>query len=682
MKLIAHWLVWITLSLGWVATGAASGPIQKFVFIIPVYREFYNQNIGAVLESLAKQDLDGLPFRKIDVVFVVNNTTNVDEDIRLENQETVQFLRDLADNKPIRVHPNHNILKAVSRMPISQKLNIQVMDFTTPGRPHRNIGQIRDIGLKQVLASLEANQKERVLIAQLDADSVIRPQYIQNTVHAFEYSDLKFALMTMYYGDQPDSEERVYQRKITTDVRSAAYIFRAVVGDDFPGGGGPRIVATAQVLEEVGGVPHETLGEDVALIRNLRIKFPTRGRVLDNDVFAKYRARDDGYDAQIYKSRLGDPVEFSAYDMNTIADLPETLKLFERDPILHSLYQEALQNQMREHRLAVTRLRSLTAVLISDLQDGSLSMKPGLNYPALIANTWFQSMILHLIQQHDHDADKVMTSLTEKFPYYFSDPPLNISQDIARLRAATQVLLHRPFLKDPIQRSAYLSLIQKSFPQTTSRFLDEDLKALTARLESHKEFTAEELRGLMKAKSSPQFEQFRSKLEKAITKYLDNATHASDFGDVKYEELKDLILFAKYPAQIPLLQKMQQAALERWTGVFESARQTHQKNANGLWQCPGCKGFHLHEPPAYSSDSGRPPNVQYIEYMIGIAQDTGRSWSRDPELRRIFHPLFEKYRQTVDLGIPNMFKKEDLEKFQKLKESFAPARVCRLAHWR
>lgn len=486
MKFLAafglHLLFALTILTSAILTGAIPHPacaaalreneVTRFVMIVPVYRELYNQNIATLLQALAKQDLRGLPFQQIDVWFAVNNVDSAGSGIRTENQETVEYLRSLASGNMPRIHPRHHILTEIARNGVAQKLSIHVLDQTTPGYPTRNIGVVRDEAARTALQSYQGEDLNRVLLAHMDADSSFETNYIRSVVAAFEIQKLKFALLNMSYIDQIDSEARVYQRKILSDYQIAAYAFRMASDGGMPAGGSPRIVTTAQAFLDIGGVPHETVGEDTELIRRLRERYTSEGLFLDIPVYAKYRARDDGYDAAIYLRDLDKPVVFSDWQLET-KTLFQTFELWLRKmPLVHRLYEEALRQNLAEHREGVRQLKRFVAQVVHDRVRG-LEVDPAFpGFPPLAANDWFMNLIQSQIRLHGAKTGKILAHLEREFPYYFSDPPPPEILDIAQFRAATQAFLNVPFLKESAEalsaRVSYLPLFRARYPATAT----------------------------------------------------------------------------------------------------------------------------------------------------------------------------------------------------------------------
>ncbi len=335
-------------------------------------------------------------------------------------------------------------------------------------------------------------------------------------------------------------------------------------------------------------------------------------------------------------------------------------------------------------------------------------MKPDLNYPALIANHWFHDMIKDLIKTHGSDVEKIMDVLTEKFPYYYSNPPKQMSMDILRLRAATQVILHRPNLVGKTRDIArYVKVIEKRFPRTADlykssvttdsvysdiiqKLKEADLSGgkpcincgkfhddLGNDIKNYSALSPEELRALIKIIDFPQYVPLRPKLEKAITTYLGAITQNSKFLYNEYEEVKDLAQYVKYPAHISALNNMKKINFGyTWEETILALEKTYLKGSNERWKCPNCFDFHLDKPPKYKGVTFD-IHIPYLEKMIELASDNNRDYTTDPELRKIFEPIFEFYGRAVNLGVPGLVSEAGAKKYENMKRLFSsPSRFC------
>ncbi len=431
-------------------------------------RELYNQNIGSLITSLYHQDLSDLAFDKVELWVVVNNVRSAPADVRLENQETVNFLKELAHSRVPVVSERHQILRTIGRQPVSRKVGIQIVDQTTPGNEVRNIGAVRDFATKAALKSLQGHDPERVLVSHMDADATFDRNFVRSIVKAFESEKLKFALLDMSYADQFDSEPRVYQRKILADYQLAAHSFRLARDGAMPVGGSPRIVTRAQTLSVVGGVPHETVGEDTKLIEKLKTAFPDRGRYLDVQVRANYRAREDGYDAAIYQRSIAEPILFTEWMLSTTPMLNETELYFQRHPLMDRNYNEALKHHLMKHSTQVRDLRLLVSRLVHNAYSGKAE-SPGAILPALVDNQWFAHLIKSEVKLHGPRADHaVLRRLSNDFPYYFAEPAPAEIMIISRMKAATQTLLNKAVFEKPQMHPIYFPVLAEKYPETAA----------------------------------------------------------------------------------------------------------------------------------------------------------------------------------------------------------------------
>jgi hypothetical protein len=107
--------------------------INRGIFIVPVYRELYNENLGYFLNSLAIQEQRAKYPVRLEVVFIVNNTTEVPEGVRTENIESVAFLNELSQGRRPTIRPTSLVLKSGIESVVNSSIRIHVLDHTSPG---------------------------------------------------------------------------------------------------------------------------------------------------------------------------------------------------------------------------------------------------------------------------------------------------------------------------------------------------------------------------------------------------------------------------------------------------------------------------------------------------------------------------------------------------------------------
>jgi hypothetical protein len=519
--------------LGLLTNTGFAGPISRFVVVVPVYRELYSQNIGLLVRELYAQNLTGLPFSKVDVYFVVNHTVDASEDAKIENRETIEFLNELAAGRSPKVNPAHQILKDVTQNHISSRLNIHVVDLTRPGLRERNIGTVRDIGLKEVLKTVPAKEQANTIIAQMDGDTRVLKDYVKGTIAAFDVENLAYAFLTLRYGDEPEAVARVYQRKIITDYVTANGELQHALDNEMPGGGGPRIAATAEAMIGVDGVPHSAVGEDRDLIEKLKIKYPGKGRVIGIPVYANYRAREDSYDGKHYLQQLDNPIEFRDLNRDNEPLLKRALSKITKDRLLNSFYSESYEGFLKDYSRTARRLKNLIGVIIEERRTQTRTIHPSGTYPELLGNPWFTEMIDADLAKFGDDHEKIIAHLTQEFPFYLSVPPREETLKIAQAQAATETLLIEPYIYAKDGKSAYLAVEKERMPKFSKAFEEyylQDLKSRWGNL-SPEDFAKlsekdgvnalRELRTILGAADTPGLESpVKEYARKVATKYL------------------------------------------------------------------------------------------------------------------------------------------------------------------
>ncbi|MBY0370430.1 hypothetical protein K2X33_07070 [bacterium] len=640
---------------------ATAGRIERFVVVVPIYQELYNQNIATLIKALYEQDFTSLGFSKIDVYFVVNHTVKADESVQIENQETIEFLTTLARGEIPRVHKFHEILKAVANMPTSDRLNIHVLDER--GKPSRNIGRIRDIGVKTVLASVPDDKLDSTLIAQMDGDTHFLSTYARSVTAAFEAEkSLQFALLNLFYADQPDSVARVYQRKITTDYSSIAHQFRTANGDDMPNGGGPRNVATAYALKTVGGVPHETVGEDIELTKRLKKRFPKRGRFLPIPVFANFRAREGSYDGKSYLIHLDEPIEFTDYDLGSTPLLNSRVQEFQKTPLLKQFYEESLAVAASDYSKKVRQLRNLIRVIVDERQNKTHIMRPAEDFPAILNNKWLYDLIDSLIEAHGNNDDLILGALTETFPYYLTQEPNDTLLTIFKLRAALQTLQIKPYLFAQDGKSAFLSIFAKDRPQFTSSYREYIFNTLSERWENLEpsdflEFYSDadhvansEIPAMLHLSEQPGYETLRPLAVGVANRYLETISEAPLALTPELEILaKQLGFTPRYSNNYIAAKQHQIKVLNEWGEILRRA----------TLECKRCGKIHPYTGTVFNPSS-------FYSVLKKLDPGTTPSQPFSVEGSQLIHPMIELYQQGLEAGVQGFSDRLDARAFHAL----------------
>lgn len=154
------------------------------IIVIPALAEF--EQLPDCLNSL-EQNEDELLAKTL-VIVVVNNSVNSDEEIRLNNYKTIQFIK------------NYN-----------GKLNLSNIDASSEGKelPDKfaGVGFARKIGCDLALTKFDYSSDRPKIIFFLDADCTVSPDYLLKVISCFNQQELHSAVVEYEHKFEDDSPE-------------------------------------------------------------------------------------------------------------------------------------------------------------------------------------------------------------------------------------------------------------------------------------------------------------------------------------------------------------------------------------------------------------------------------------------------------------------------------------------
>jgi len=157
------------------------------IIVIPAISEF--ENIKTALNSLLKNDPEHFPNTL--VIFVINNLSSSEEDIKKYNFETLNYLRDFAWNQ--------------------KKLIIGIIDASSSGKelPENNggVGLARKIGMDLALTVFDYKSTQKKILICTDADCTFDTNYLNEIVDNFNKKNLSAAVIN-YRHDISGTDEK------------------------------------------------------------------------------------------------------------------------------------------------------------------------------------------------------------------------------------------------------------------------------------------------------------------------------------------------------------------------------------------------------------------------------------------------------------------------------------------
>ncbi len=256
----------------------------RLFVVLPLYKELSNGNLARVIRCFLDQTATDFAL----VCVISNAPEESGNPIWQENLETVRVLRE---------PPPGSIFAEARR----RGLQWIVLDHTQG--LERNIGNIRDLGAQ------EAIRRGATVLAMLDADSLVPPNYVETILREFSQNRLSSLFLSMRWIPQPGGSPELYRTHARDIYWSAWETFYAILlGEAIAGFASPQIVVTAAALQKVGGVPKLPKREDVRLAE-LLTELGDNKRTSDLWVITQDRARVEGFSAARRLHELNENIE-------------------------------------------------------------------------------------------------------------------------------------------------------------------------------------------------------------------------------------------------------------------------------------------------------------------------------------------------------------------------------------
>gem|GEM_PF-5801837 len=384
-----------------------------------------SQNIGRLLTSLARQSGTDKHKMKIEVVFIVNNTKDVDQAVLAENKATVAYLESLRNGIDPEVADGKIFLNEAAKTVLHSDIGIHILDYTSPGFDHRNIGRLRNTANTYFTNHLRSKGLlEKGLIQQMDADTTVPENYLESLSIAFSDPALDYALLGLTFANEVSSDPRMFRLQPVDTAQIAMWEFEAVHKSSLHLSGTPRIVARAAAMEMIGGIPEHLQGEDGATVRKLAEVFPRSGAFLPEVIMSTaFRARTDGFDARYYLDQIDRPVvpsRFVAHGLHTVEHVE--LWLAQNYPSAEATRQNTFETLLAEHMESVEK-RKETLLHAADflVANGRLPAFTTDQDP-IFHSDWFEADLKTKIAQHP---EGLLEAYSKDFPSLFQALPVD-----------------------------------------------------------------------------------------------------------------------------------------------------------------------------------------------------------------------------------------------------------------
>jgi hypothetical protein len=259
------------------------------IVVIPALAE--SLHLFHTLESLAKNPASELA--RTLVICVVNNRAASSLEAIDDNQRTLTILRSLLHDSDVDLIEANHFLKPIIRTIVKSGINVGYVDASSPGCEMDDrdggVGLARKIGFDRALELFEYGKEGVNLLFSLDADTLVRDNYLSAVRDYFEKTGSRAAVLSYEHQRAMEREEQeaicyyeMYLRFYVLGLRYAGsrYAHHSV---------GSTIACTAEGYTDVRGMNRRKAGEDFYFLNKLA-KVGTIGLVNTTRVYPSSRS--------------------------------------------------------------------------------------------------------------------------------------------------------------------------------------------------------------------------------------------------------------------------------------------------------------------------------------------------------------------------------------------------------
>ncbi len=238
------------------------------VIVIPAYAE--KNMLFPTLVSLARNTPSSLDYSF--VLCVINNKKNSPEEVKINNQQTLEYLRALVCKNILgNMHINRDLINLLQIITDSG-LRLGYIDASSEGQEipakEGGVGMARKIGMDTALYLLSKSSSLKKLILSLDADTLVQSNYLA-AIKDFFTADVKTAVVAYEHQEPANNEERaaiycyeIFLRYWILGLKYAKspYAFHSI---------GSAMVCTTDAYLNVRGMNRREAGEDFYFLNKL-----------------------------------------------------------------------------------------------------------------------------------------------------------------------------------------------------------------------------------------------------------------------------------------------------------------------------------------------------------------------------------------------------------------------------
>ena len=238
------------------------------IVVIPAYAE--KEMLFATLGSIADNQPSSLA--ETFILCVINNKKKSPADAKINNQQTLEYLRFLVDKKSLPSLCLSDDLKRQLQLIADARLRLGYIDASSEGGELPDdaggVGLARKIGMDNALILLKKSSARQKLIISLDADTLVQSNYLAAIRNGFT-KKIKTAVVAYEHQEPQDNEEKAAIYCYETFLRywrlglqyaKSPYSYHAI---------GSTMICSADAYLAVRGMNRREAGEDFYFLNKL-----------------------------------------------------------------------------------------------------------------------------------------------------------------------------------------------------------------------------------------------------------------------------------------------------------------------------------------------------------------------------------------------------------------------------
>lgn len=289
------------------------------VIVVPAIAEF--ENLPVLINSLEQNDAQELANTLL--LIVVNNSFSSSEEVKVNNQNTLSYLRNL-----------------------KSLLNISFIDAASAGKElddkNAGVGLARKIGMDLALTKFDYNTSDKRILICTDADCIVDSNYLSVISNEFSKNNFEAAVVNFSHNISGEDDEtkaiinyEIFLRYYVLGLSFANsdYAFHTI---------GSTMICTPEAYVKVGGMNKRKAAEDFYFLEKLAKIYPI-GKIKTTFVHPSKRSSwrvpfGTGKSIERYLSNTRD--EYQLYDPKIFIALKNWLDVFNSSALEYTALME------------------------------------------------------------------------------------------------------------------------------------------------------------------------------------------------------------------------------------------------------------------------------------------------------------------------------------------------------